>query len=445
MKKKLLIPTATFSVLVVGAAFYFFSMKADSGLLTWAREKLTGEHQLVPVKGEDGEVDYWTCTMHPSVKMKEPGKCPICAMDLVPVKKAGGATTAGSNIDVDASDRSVFTVDARRQQLLNVNTTPVQERHLEKTIRTVGTLELDETRIERIHTKIKGWISEVFVDFEFQHVKKGDPLFSIYSPELVATQEEYLLALRTAKELSGSPFQNVSSGARSLLESARRRLELFDITAEQIRELEKTGKARKNLIVYSPASGHVIKRNAFPNMHITPETEVYAIADHSRMWLQVQVYENEQGLVRQGQAALMTTAAYPGQVFGGRVTYIYPHVNQQTRTMNVRLEFPNPNLKLKPGMYANIQITIPSRKHLAVPDSAVLRTGQRDLVFVDLGKGRMQLRQVEIGEKFGNFYEILRGLKAGENVVTAANFLIDAESRVQGVEAAWETPKPKSQ
>jgi len=442
MSKKLSISLILASALFSGALVYFWKQAPAS----WLQETFTGEHQLVAVTGEDGEIEYWTCTMHPSVRMKEPGTCPICAMDLVPVMKRSPAIS--DNVSTNsaqqiAGDESTFTVDPRRQQLINVQTTPVEVRSLKKVIRTVATLELDETGIEYVHPKIQGWIDKVFVDFTLQYVNQGDPLFSIYSPVLVSTQEEYLLALKTAENLADSPFEHVSNGARSLFEATRRRLELFDITDEQIEQLEKSGQVQKNLIVYSPVNGHVTEKNAFPNMYVTPETRIYTIADYTRIWAYVEIYENEISYVRKGQPAVMSTVAYPGKAFHGNITYVYPHLNEKTRTMRVRLEFPNPDLKLKPGMYSNIEIQVPLGATLAVPKSAVLRTGKRDLVFVDLGSGQMQLRQVEIGATASGYYEILKGLKPGERVVSAANFLIDAESKVQGVEASWETPKPR--
>ena len=442
MSKKLSVSLILVSIVLASALIFFWNQAPAS----WLQETFSGEHQLVPVTGEDGEIEYWTCTMHPSVRMKDPGTCPICAMDLVPVLKrspaalANGSTNSAQQL---ARDKSTFTVDPRRQQLINVQTTEVEVRSLEKVIRTVATLELDETRIEYVHPKIQGWIDKVFVDFTLQHVNEGDPLFSIYSPELVSTQEEYLLALKTAENLADSPFEHVSSGARSLFQATRRRLELFDITDEQIEQLEKSGQVQKYLMVYSPASGYVMEKNAFPNMYVTPETRIYTIADHTRIWAYVKIYENEISYVHEGQRVAMSTTAYPGEVFGGNITYVYPHLNEKTRTMRVRLEFPNPDLKLKPGMYSNIEIQVPLGATLAVPKSAVLRTGKRDLVFVDLGSGQMQLRQVEIGATASGYYEILKGLKPGERVVSAANFLIDAESKVQGVEASWETPKPR--
>ena len=441
MSKKLTISLVLASAVFAGVLVYFWNQSPGS----WLRETFTGEHELVAVRGEGGDIEYWTCTMHPSVRMTEPGTCPICAMDLVPVMRSAAVSSddpSDSGDQIEA-DQSIFSVDPRRQQLINVQTAPVEVRPLEKVIRAVATLELDETRIEQVHPRIEGWIDQVFVDFTLQHVNQGDPLFSIYSPQLVSTQEEYLLALRTAEDLANSPFENVSGGARSLFEATRRKLELLDITREQIDQLEKTGQVQKTMMVYSPSQGHVMDKDVFPNMYVTPETKVYTIADHTSIWAYVEIYENEIAHVREGQRVVMSTAAYPGEAFNGEITYVYPHLNEKTRTMRVRLEFANPDLRLKPGMYSTIEVQVPLGMRLAVPESAVLRTGTRDLVFVDLGSGQMQLRQVEVGTKAGGYYEILKGLQAGENVVSAANFLIDAESKVQGVEASWETPRPR--
>jgi len=428
------------------------------------------EHEWRPVLTDEGEIDYFTCAMHPSVRMKEPGNCPICGMELVPVTKKSGTgtepasksaekeTRAGAEssaetgtvdhsrhgIGVPAPDKgegepsSRFTVSPKRQQMIGVRTEPVEIRPMEKSIRTVGRVTLDETRTEQIHTKFSGWIDKLYVDYTLQHVKKGDPLFSIYSPELVSTQQEYLLALRSNEILSDSEFPEISGGANSLLDAAKRRLELWDISAGQIRELGETGRVRDSLVIYSPVSGVVVEKNVFQNMYVEPGTNLYTIADHSNVWVEVDIYENEIPLVKPGDHAVMTLQSYPGEEFHGEVTFMPPHLDMKTRTAKARLEFPNPGMRLLPEMYADVSIDIPLGEKLTIPESAVLRTGAQDVVFVDKGGGNMDIRKVALGQKAGGYYEVLRGLSAGERVVSRANFLIDSESKIQAAVAAWE-------
>lgn len=410
--------------------------------IAWMTEMISGEHQLTPVLDATGDIAYWTCSMHPWVKMTEPGGCPICGMDLIPVREPS-PESAGQDDPVAATDRSIFNVDPSRRQLINLQTSTVERRPLSRTIRTVGTLELDETRIFHIHSKTAGWIERVYVDAEHQHVMKGEPLFAIYSPNLVAAQEEYLLALRTAEELASSPFENVSRGARSLLQASRKKLELYDVTDEQVRELEKTGETQRHTVIYSPVSGHVIKRNAFLNQHISPETNVYVLADHHRLWAQVEIYEQDISLMRMGQWVTMTADAYPGRVFSGRISFIYPHLNPETRTLRVRLEFANPDLVLKPEMFVRAEVHIPLGTEIAIQPDSVIRTGKRNIVFVDLGEGQLQMREVELGHQTEDYVQVTEGLLPGEEIVTSANFLIDAESKIRGVEATWSTPRPQ--
>ena len=268
-------------------------------------------------------------------------------------------------------------------------------------------------------------------------MKKGDPLFSIYSPELVSTQEEYLLALRSKDLLAKSDFPEISQGANSLMQATRRRLQLWDISENQIIDLERTGKVKDSVVLYSPISGNVIEKNAFENKFVDPNTTVYTIADHSRVWVQVDIYENEISMIKLGQKAEMTLASFPGEVFEGEVKFINPHLNNETRTVKVRLEFPNPDLKLLPEMYGDISLEIPIGDKLSIPTSAVLRTGKQDVVFVDKGNGIFEIRRIQLGQKTGSYYEVLRGLKSGEQVVSRANFLIDSESKVQAAVATW--------
>ena len=401
----------------------------------------------------------WVCTMHPHIQMDHPDTCPICSMNLefVPAAEMAaqaqdasgdmvgmdmGATSgvAGTVSGVTDSSQALFTVDPRRQQLIGVRTSLVSYERFDRTIRTIGTVALDETRISEVHAKIGGWIEETFVDFQFQHVEEGDPLFTLYSPELVATQEEYLLALRGLEALGASSFQFAAFGAEDLVAAARRRLELWDITPEQIEHLEEARQPVRTMTIYSPATGHVMSRDAFPGKRITPDTMLYNIADHSVVWVKADVYENEIAWVREGQRAVMRVQAFPGREFSGRVTFIDPHVNEQTRTLAVRLEFPNPNLDLKPGMYADVELRVPMGRMLMVPESAVLPTGVRNVVFVDRGNGRMEIRNVQLGTRINDHYEVIRGLAEGERIVTSGNFLIDAESKLQSAEPVWDGP-----
>jgi RND family efflux transporter MFP subunit len=457
-------------IVLIIASFVLYSYGSDIPLINkipiFADDQ---KHEYRPVFDEEGEIDYWTCAMHPSVRMKEPGKCPICSMDTVEVWKKDNSqqqpTAQAKTEDIDSTkngdemsgmqghdhstmgvstkkdnggeSKSTFTVSPYRQQLIGIKTEPVMIRTLDKEIRTVGMVTLDETKIYNVQTKYTGWIDKVFVDFRWQHVNIGQPLFSIYSPELVTAQEEYLLALKSNKILSDNQFADISSGADSLLKASRRRLELLGVSQSQIKELERTGEVKTNLIVYSPVKGHVAQKNAFENMHVEPNTVLYKIADHTTAWVQVDIYENEIPLVKLGEKATMTLASFPGEVFEGDITFIWPHINPETRTVKARLEFPNPDLKLLPEMYADVTLDIPIGEKLTIPDSAVLRTGKRDIVFVDKGNGNIQIRRVELGQKAGGYYEVLRGLKSGEQVVSRANFLIDAESKVQAAIATW--------
>jgi len=298
-------------------------------------------------------------------------------------------------------------------------------------------VELDESKIYNIQTKYSGWIEKVFVDYKWQHVHIGQPLFTIYSPDLVTAQEEYLLALKSKNILNDSQFADISRGADSLLKASRRRLELLGVARSQILDLERTGEVKTNLTVYSPVKGHVAQKNAFENMHVEPNTLLYKIADHTTAWVQVDIYENEIALVKLGDKATITLASYPGEVFEGEVKFINPHITPDTRTVKVRLEFSNPDLKLLPEMYADVILDIPIGQRLTIPASAVLKTGKNDIVFVDKGDGNLEIRKVELGQKAGNYYEVLKGLKNGDIVISRANFLIDSESKVQAAVATW--------
>lgn len=344
---------------------------------------------------------------------------------------------ASGDMEPDTS-QAMFTVDAGRQQLIGVRTALVTYESFDRTLRTIGTVALDETRVSEVHSRIDGWIEETFVDFQFQHVEQGDPLFTIYSPELVATQEEYLLALRGLDTMGTSTFPSVAFGAEDLVRAARRRLELWDISPEQIAALEEAREPFRVMTIHSPVTGHVMVRNAFTGQHVDPETMLYQIADHSVVWVKGDIYENDIASVATGQGAVMRVQALPGREYSGVVTFIDPHLDAQTRTLTVRVEFSNPDLTLKPGMYADIELSRSMGRRLVVPESAVLPTGLRNVVFVDHGDGQMEIRNVRLGTRIDDYYEVLGGLDEGERIVTSGNFLIDAESRLRAAEPVWQ-------
>jgi Cu(I)/Ag(I) efflux system membrane fusion protein len=331
-------------------------------------------------------------------------------------------------------------ISTERQQLIGVKIGTVEMKPLEKVIRTVGRVDFDEKRLTTISPKIGGWIEDLFVDFTGRFVQQGEALLTIYSPELVSTQEEYLIALRAKKDLVKSPFPEVAGSGNSLAESAKRRLRLWDITEEQIKTLEESGQPKKNLTLYSPFSGIVIEKKAYKGMNVMPGMALYKLADLSVVWLYADIYEYELPFIRLGQQAAIQLSYLPGEVFTGKAIYIYPYLDPNTRTAKVRFEFPNPHGKLKPEMYANVEIKVHLGSKLAVPEGAIIDTGLRQMAIIDKGSGYFEPREVKVGAKVENYYEVIKGLKAGEKVVTSANFLIDSESKFKEAAAGMGMP-----
>ena len=321
-------------------------------------------------------------------------------------------------------------ISPERQQLIGVRIGTAEMKPLEKVIRTVGRVDYDEKRIVTVSPKIGGWIEDLYVDFTGRYVRQGDPLLTIYSPELVSTQEEYLIALRARKTLSKSPFPEVASSGESLAESAKRRLKLWDISDDQIRALEESGQSRKTLTLYSPFTGFVLEKSAYKGMNVMPGMALYKLADLSVVWLYADIYEYELPFVQLGQQASIQLTYLPGETFIGRMIYIYPSISAETRTAKVRFEIPNSHDKLKPEMYANVEIKIRLGQRLVVPAGAIIDTGIRQLAIIDKGNGYFEPREVK-AEKIDEYYEVMKGLKAGERVVTSANFLVDSESNLK--------------
>ena len=387
----------------------------DMSSISMDEEKKTGEKKLL----------YWVDPMHPAYKSDKPGKAPDCGMDLVPVYEGETGGTGST-----ASSGSVM-ISSEKQQMIGVTYGVVTSEPLMHTIFTVGRVTYNETKIIKINTKIEGWIDKVYVDFTGQLVKKGQPLISIYSPELVSTEQEYLLALKAKETLFRSSFKEIASGSDSLLAASKKRLLLWDITEEQIKKIEEKGEPIKSLTLYAPESGFVLEKNAFEQRRVTPETDLYAIANLSTVWVIADVYEYEIPMIKIGQQATMNMTYFPGEIFNGRVSYIYPQLDNATRTLKVRLEFPNPGFKLKPDMYANVNLKIDYGKQVSVPEEAVLDSGNEQIVFVAREEGRFEPRKVRLGAKVDKRFIILGGLAPGEKIVTSANFLIDSESKLK--------------
>ncbi|MGH9813824.1 MAG: FixH family protein [Candidatus Acidiferrales bacterium] len=385
-------------------------------------------------QGGEPKVLYWYDPMHPWNKSDKPGIAIDCGMKLVP-KYADEAEPTSAEAPAGGPmgemQAGAIQLSPAKQQLIGVRTGTVAAEDLSQIIRAVGLVEIDETRKTHVHTKVSGWVRKVLVDYTWQHVEKGAPLFTLYSPELVSAQQEYLIARRAQSYLGASPYAEASQGSEALLRAARRRLQLWDVTDEQIAELEQRGTAQEEITFYSPVTGHVVERNLFPNQYITAESVTYTVVDHSRVWVQVQLYEYESAGVRVGLPAAMTVQAYPGRVFPGQVAFVQPHVEMMTRTLPVRLEFENPELVLKPGMFATAELRVGLGRQMVVPRDAVLDTGARQIVFLAREGGYFEPREILVGARLGDRIVVLKGLAPGDTIATSAVFLLDSESRLK--------------
>jgi RND family efflux transporter MFP subunit len=326
---------------------------------------------------------------------------------------------------------SPIQLSPERLQSIGVKFGVVERKELKDTIRTTGTVAIDERRLSYVQTRISGHIEKVFADATYQYVKKGQPLFTLHSPELVSAEHEYLLAKQNAQNLSQSAIPGVASGMASLLESSRERLAQWDIPPQEIARLETTGQVGETLEIDSPVSGYITERNAVPNVMVQPDTRLYTVTDLSTVWVLAQVFQDDLGRVKVGSPATLTVDSYPGREFRGRVDFIYPDVDITTRTARARLVFSNSRMTLTPGMFVNVSLDVDLGKQLAIPVSGVLQSGTRQIVFVDRGNGYLEPREVQLGPQANDEYVVLKGLQNGERIVTSANFLIDSESQLQ--------------
>ena len=449
--------------------------------------------------------EQYTCGMHPFILSDKPGNCPICGMTLTKIesspapgaaaavssapatKPSGGARkilfyrnpmnpnitskspakdemgmdfvpvyedeVKGSGAGVNLPEGyATVQVGAERVKLAGIQSATAVRETISHPVRAVGVVVPDETRVRRVQAKIEGWIEKLHTNFTGQRVTKGQPLLEIYSPDLVSTQREYLLARAGVDRMKESPYQDAREMSSGLAQAARNRLKLFDVPENFIEELERTGKVRRTVTLNAPVSGFVTGKEIFEGTRVMPGMDLLTVTDLSRVWIDADLYEYEAQSVRVGQAALLDTVADPGTKMKGRVAFIYPTFSPETRTLKVRFEFPNPGLRLKPQMYANVSLDLHSVTGVVIPDSALIETGVRVIAFVDTGDGSFEPREVKVGVRGNGKAQILSGVKAGENVAVGANFLLDSESKLRaaltkmtGGASAPPQPQPQGQ
>ena len=463
------------ALLLVAASFaifylLFFDPWRIHPIDSWLQARLGYHAGAMGTSSTDRNGQLWTCPMHPHILEEEPGTCPVCAMDLVPVN--GGRRSHSTppvsgerellfyrnpmdpnltssvpakdemgmdyvpvyadELDQEAAHGSTVSIDPIVVQNMNVQTAIVERRDLSQEIRTVGYLEYDQERMVTVTTKYSGWIEKVYVNYIGEPVEKGQPLFEIYSPELVQTQQELLSAIEYSNRFDASSTE-AGRRASALVDSARERLRYWDISSDQIDNLERTGEVFRTLQVAAPSSGLVMKRMAgLEGMAVRPGMEMYHIADLRSIWLSVEIFEHQVAQIDIGSEAEIELAYLPGETFRGTVRYIEPEFSEATRTLRMKIEVPNPDRRLRAGMFGTVRFhPTAARQALVVPTQAILRTGQRNIVIVDLGEGSFGPREVLTGHEGGGQVEILEGLSEGDSIVTSSQFLIDSESSLQ--------------
>ena len=354
----------------------------------------------------------------------------------------GGAEPPPDAAAAEGAPKAVY-ISPARQQLIGVRTAEVTHRAMDTTIRTTGVIAFDETRMSEIHTKIAGWINAVSADAVGKQVRKGQPLFTVYSPDLVATQREYLLAVKAVKQLGTSQIEETREGAKALLSATRERLRLWDVTDAQVDELTRTGEPRKYLTVYAPTSGVITERNVFPGQYITPEAAVLKIADLSNVWVIGQVFEYELGLIKLGQTAQIEFPYEQStKQLTGKVTFVYPEIDPQTRRAKVRIEFPNPGFQFKPQSYVTVVVGVSGGHRLAIPREAVIDNGDKRYAILARPNGYFEPKEIQVAQPVDQYYPVLSGLDIGDVVVTSAQFLIDSESNLQAAMQAMSLSMP---
>jgi Cu(I)/Ag(I) efflux system membrane fusion protein len=374
-----------------------------------------------PIVESEKKILFYRNPMNPDVTSPKPAQDSM-GMEYIPVYADGNRSSVPGTVSIDPVV----------VQNIGVRTALAVQKPMSRTVRAVGRVAFDEQRMARLHPKVEGWVEEILVNKTGEVVEKDAILLSVYSPKLVSTQQEYLLALNNYEALKGSTFEEISAGAKSLMDSTRERLKMLDVPQHQIRELERSKKVKKNIHIHSPVAGTVINIGSRQGQYVTPKTELYMLVDLSQVWVFADIYENELPWVETGNKVEMTLASVPGRVFKGTLSYIYPYAQSQTRTTRVRLVFDNADLALRPDMLADVSIKANTQPDaIVIPSEAVVRSGNRTQVFVVRGPGKFEPRKVELGIDSQGEVSVLSGLSAGDEVVTSSQFLVDSESKLR--------------
>ncbi|OGV58935.1 MAG: hypothetical protein A2X49_02805 [Lentisphaerae bacterium GWF2_52_8] len=374
--------------------------------------------------------------MHPEIVRDAPGICPKCNMDLEMKKQDDSHEKNGSLTSVSA--RTNIVISPEKRQMIGLRLSPVEKRELTFDLRSSARVEHDETRYAAISPRFNGWARSLMVNFTGAPVEKGQALLTVYSPELLSAEREYLLTLQNYEKLKDSPDKEQASSAQRLWESSRRKLLLWQIAESEIRELEERRKPSDEMLFRAPFAGHVLTKTAIEGKSFTAGDTLYEIADLSHLWLRASVFEYQMPLVAIGQDAVISFPYLGNESFPAKITFIYPHIDALTRRGELRLELDNPKDQLRPDMWANVEIKVAFGTRLTVPSSAVIDTGIRHVAFVDAGYGRLEPRDLKIGAKTDDYYEVLDGVKEGEKVVTRALFLVDSESQLKAAISSME-------
>src|SRR6202795_1287506 len=369
-------------------------------------------------------------------------------MAVVETKPANSSAQGSMTSPVSSAGESTqaqlvpVQISPQRLQSIGVKTGAVERKSVADEIRTTGNVAVDVRRLTYVQVRFSGYIQKVFADATYQYVRKGQPLFTMYSPDLVATEREYIVAKQNKQQVTQSTVPGVASSAASLVEATAERLKQWGVPQKEIARLESTGQVQQELEIDSPVSGYITERTAFPSVAVQPETRLYTIADLSTVWVQAQVFQNDLARIRIGASATLTVNTYAGKTFTGRVDFVSPLVDMETRTAKVRVVFSNSGLQLKPGMFVNVSLKIPMGTQLVIPATGVLQSGTRQIVFVERNDGYIEPREVQLGARIGDDFIVLKGLKAGEQIVTSATFLIDSESQLQAALGSFVPPPP---